>query len=66
MRICQLALLHVCGVMRRLLSRGVTHGDIHDKNVLMIVDDNMCTLLLDFCLAEWNTACRSRSLAPLT
>lgn len=48
------ALLSLCGVVRRLHARGVTHGDIHAGNVMVDVTEagQVEATLLDFGLAE--------------
>ena len=54
---CLLALVEVCGVVRRLHARGITHGDIHERNVLVDASDdgNVRAFLLDFGLARRGT-----------
>lgn len=56
-RACLLALLQVCSVVQRLHARGVTHGDIHERNVLVDVsgEDDVHAFLLDFGLAARDT-----------
>lgn len=56
-RSCLLALLQVCGVVQRLHAKGVTHGDIHERNVLVDVsgEEDVRAFLLDFGLAARDT-----------
>ncbi|XP_050705039.1 uncharacterized protein LOC126990489 [Eriocheir sinensis] len=49
---CLLALVEVCGVVRRLHARGIAHGDIHEGNVLVDASgEGVRAFLLDFGLA---------------
>ncbi|XP_050705246.1 uncharacterized protein LOC126990601 [Eriocheir sinensis] len=51
-RACLLALVEVCGVVRRLHARGIAHGDIHEGNVLVDASgEGVRAFLLDFGLA---------------
>lgn len=56
-RPCLLALLQVCDIVQRLHARGITHGDIHERNVLLDVsgEKGVRAFLLDFGLAEKDT-----------
>ncbi|KAG0721057.1 CDPK-related kinase 5 [Chionoecetes opilio] len=56
-RACLLALVQVCGVVRRLHARGITHGDIHERNVLTHTSKagEVRAFLLDFGLAKRGT-----------
>ena len=56
-RSCLLALVQVCGIVRRLHARGVTHGDIHERNVLVDASNegDVRAFLLDFGLAKRDT-----------
>lgn len=50
------ALVSLCGVVRRLHARGVTHGDIHAANVMVdVTEGRVEATLLDFGLAELHT-----------
>lgn len=52
-RRCLLALLQVCDIVQRLHARGITHGDIHEWNVLVNKsgDKDVRAFLVDFGLA---------------
>lgn len=51
------ALVSLCGVVRRLHARGITHGDVHAGNVMVDVTEagQVEATLLDFGLAERHT-----------
>ena len=53
-QMCLRAVLQVCGVLRRLHARGITHGDIHAGNVMVNVSEEgeVEATLLDFGLAQ--------------
>ncbi|KAG0722390.1 hypothetical protein GWK47_006057 [Chionoecetes opilio] len=57
-RTCLEALVQVCGVVRRLHARGITHGDIHERNVLVDVSKagQVRAFLLDFGAASRGAA----------
>lgn len=54
MYICVRALLKLCDLLRCLYACGVTHGDVHAGNVMVVLsdEDEVDATLLDFGLAE--------------
>ena len=66
---CLRAVLKVCGVMRRLHARGITHGDTHSGNVMVDVNEEgeVEATLLDFGLAQQDsdTARRMNDVSEL-